>query len=174
MICFGYLAQPRPIRSNPQLTDQPIAPPRPNVVCCVKISLYFVLATKTASVGSWQKKSKIDHLWSSESIKERLCSSLFIPYLFSCIAYLQRGTNSRYRCVLPKAKNEVGSHPSHDATLTADLRVAKTQDIAVSLVLTQSCNRHAIRANVNQPGNTQATRMSAERCVTKQHLSSLQ
>ena len=31
----------------------------------------------------------------------------------------------------PKTKNEVENHPSHDATLTADLHVAKTLDIAV-------------------------------------------
>ena len=38
-----------------------------------------------------------------------------------------------YRRVIPKA-TEVGNHPSHDATLTADLHVAKTYnyDIAVS------------------------------------------
>ena len=39
-----------------------------------------------------------------------------------------------------------------------------------SLVLIQSCNKHAMRANVNR----EATRMPATRCVTTQHSSSLQ
>ena len=39
-----------------------------------------------------------------------------------------------------------------------------------SLVLIPSCNRHAMRANVN----CEATRMSTTRCVTTQHSSSLQ
>ena len=42
------------------------------------------------------------------------------------IMYMLRGTNSRYLPVVPKAKSEVGSRPSHDATLTAGLHVAKT------------------------------------------------
>ena len=37
-----------------------------------------------------------------------------------------------YRCIPLKAKNEVGNHPSHDATLTADLNVPKLYYIAVS------------------------------------------
>ena len=31
-----------------------------------------------------------------------------------------------YCQVIPKAKNEVGNHPRHDATLAADLYIAKT------------------------------------------------
>ena len=31
-----------------------------------------------------------------------------------------------YRHIVPKGKNEVGNHPSHDATLTADFHVVKT------------------------------------------------
>ena len=31
-----------------------------------------------------------------------------------------------YRWVILKAKNEVGNHPCHDATLAADLHIAKT------------------------------------------------
>ena len=31
-----------------------------------------------------------------------------------------------YCQVIPKAKNEVGNHPRHDATLAADVHIAKT------------------------------------------------
>ena len=64
------------------------------------------------------KKVKDRSLWSSESFNKRLC--FFV--LFS----------SGKCCVEPPYRRvEVDNHPSHEATLTADLRVAKTWDIAV-------------------------------------------
>ena len=45
---------------------------------------------------------------------------------FVCIVYIECRVERIYRLVVKKAKNEVGNHPSHDATLTANLYVAKT------------------------------------------------
>ena len=39
-----------------------------------------------------------------------------------------------YCCVVHKAKNKVGNHPSHDAKLTADLHVAMWMDNLLSLL----------------------------------------
>ena len=63
-----------------------------------------------------KKKTKIDYLWSSESIKERLWSLLLLLFA-SCKCIVKRIN-------LP-SRHEVGNHPSYDATLTADLHVAK-------------------------------------------------
>ena len=73
------------------------------------------LATTATSVGSLaqQKKVKDGSFVVIEGIQERFLEDFFF---LLCIVYI---TNSRYRSVVPKAKNEVGSHPSHDATLTA-------------------------------------------------------
>ena len=55
-------------------------------------------------------------------------SEVLLLLFASCTCSVER----IYGRDFPKTKNEVGNHPSHDATLTADLHVAKTLDIAVS------------------------------------------
>ena len=55
---------------------------------------------------------------------------VFFLCVFVCLHRVHAAWNE-FR-VVPKAKNEVSNHLSHDATLTADLHVTKTLDIAVS------------------------------------------
>ena len=74
------------------------------------------MATRPTSVGSlalYQKQLEIDHLRSSESIKERLWSFCLFA---SCTCSLEQ----IHRRVVPKAKNdEVANHPSRDAVGTS-------------------------------------------------------
>ena len=93
------------------------------------------MVTTATIVGSFalkKKKLKIDHLWSSESIKDRLWS----PF---CSHRVQI-----YRRIVRKAKNNVGNHSSHDATLTADLHVAHVvrRDAFGNLILRPAWRNH--------------------------------
>ena len=70
-----------------------------------------------SSLASQQKKSRFDHCGllkvSRKGFEE------FLLLFASCSACSQRGT-----CLLLR-RNQVGNHPSHDATLTAYLHVPK-------------------------------------------------
>ena len=70
-------------------------------------------ATSVGSLASLQKKSK--SLICGLLKVSRKGSEDFFIFIVERI----------YRCIGPKAKNKVGNHPSHDATLNADLHVAK-------------------------------------------------
>ena len=89
-------------------------------------------ATIVGSFALMKKKLKIDHLWSSESIKDRLWS-LFCSHRVQI-----------YRRIVRKPKNNVSNHPSHDATLTADLHVAHVvrRDAFGNLKLRQAWRNH--------------------------------
>ena len=58
------------------------------LVATILTSGLVIMATSVGSLASYQKKSKIDHLWSSESIKERLfcccCCCCFLVCVFVC------------------------------------------------------------------------------------------
>ena len=82
-------------------------------------------ATSVGSLASKQSNSKIDHLWSSESIQERLWSLFFV-----CLVYMQRGTE------LSSGRSEDQKRSGQPSESWRNLNpwppAANTYDIAVS------------------------------------------